>query len=237
MRPVIGLPPCTDDRGRWRSGRTYHYVDAGYARALESAGALPLYLPAPGEPEALVETIDALLLPGGDDIEPPVPYPADVRFDLTPAGQLAFDRELLDLARARGLPVLGICYGAQLLVLREGGALHYDIATDVPGAAPHELPEAEGRHGLALEPGTRLAAILGDAPGPVNSLHHQGIADPGPRLRASARAEDGTIEAIESLDGPFCIGVQWHPEKLDGRHRDALFRSFAEAAAAQRERR
>lgn len=235
MRPLIGIPPCTDDRGRWRSGRTYHYIDTAYAQALERAGALAVYLAAPADPRALVERIDGLLLPGGDDFAPPAPYPAGVRFDLTPADQLAFDRALLAEARHRGLPVLGICYGAQLLVLSEGGALHYDIATDVPDAGTHELG-LDGRHGLAIEPGTRLADILGGDPGPVNSLHHQGIADPGPRLRASAWAEDGTIEAVESLDASFCIGVQWHPEKLDGSHGDALYRALAEAAAPKRAR-
>ncbi len=109
----------------------------------------------------------------------------------------------------------------------------YDLASDVPGASSHQLPETSGRHAVAVEPGTRLASILGDAPEPVNSLHHQGIADPGPRLRASARAEDGTIEAVESIDDSFCIGVQWHPEKLDGPHREALFGAFVAAARVQ----
>ena len=129
MRPVIGMPICLDDRGRWRSGRTYHYVDASYASALVTAGALPLYLPLSSDPGAFVQKIDGLLLPGGDDIPPPVRYPAHVHFDPTPEDQLEFDRALLDAARGLNLPILGICYGAQLLVLREGGALHYDIAS------------------------------------------------------------------------------------------------------------
>lgn len=233
MRPIIGIPPCLDDRGRWRSGRSYHYIDASYARALDAADAMPLYLAAPAEPRELIQRIDGLLLPGGDDITPPVPYPAEVQLDPVPADQIAFDRALLTSARRRRLPVLGICYGAQLLVLGEGGTLHYDLASDVPGASSHQLPEASGRHAVAVEPGTRLASILGDAPEPVNSLHHQGIADPGPRLRASARAEDGTIEAVESIDDSFCIGVQWHPEKLDGPHREALFGAFVAAARVQ----
>jgi putative glutamine amidotransferase len=230
MRPIIGIPPCLDDRGRWRSGRSYHYIDASYARALDAADAMPLYLAAPAEPQELIQRIDGLLLPGGDDITPPVPYPAEVQLDPVPADQIAFDRALLASARRRRLPVLGICYGAQLLVLGEGGTLHYDLPSDVPGASSHQLLETSGRHAVAVEPGTRLASILGDAPEPVNSLHHQGIADPGPRLRASARAEDGTIEAVESIDDSFCIGVQWHPEKLDGPHREALFGAFVAAA-------
>ncbi len=229
------MPTCLDERGRWRSGRTYHYVDASYASALAAAGGQPLYLPASSDPDAVVHRIDALLMPGGDDIPPPVPYPAHVRFDSAPEAQLAFDRALLDAARARNLPVLGICYGAQLLVLREGGELHYDIASDVPDAAPHQLDESSGRHAISVESGTRLASVLGEAPDPVNSLHHQGIAEAGPTLRAVARAADGTIEAVET-DGPgFTLGVQWHPEKLVGAHRESLFRAFVSAAELYRQ--
>ncbi len=234
MGPVIGMPTCLDDRGRWRSGRTYHYVDASYASALGAAGALPLYLPPSSNPDAFVRKIDALLLPGGDDIPPPVPYPAHVRFDPTPEHQLAFDRALLDAACRRNLPVLGICYGAQLLVLREGGALYYDIASDVPDAAPHKL-ELSDRHAISVEPGTRLASVLGEAPDPVNSLHHQGIADAGPSLRVAARAPDGTIEAVETCGAAFTLGVQWHPEKLAATHRESLFRAFVSAAELYRQ--
>jgi putative glutamine amidotransferase len=67
----------------------------------------------------------------------------------------------------------------------------------------------------------------------VNSLHHQGVAEPGDGLRVSARAEDGVVEAVEAEKGPFCVGVQWHPEKMEGPHRDRLFAAFV---AACRER-
>ena len=235
VRPVIGMPTCLDDRGRWRSGRRYHYVDASYASALGIAGALPLYLPLSSDPAPLIQKIDALLLPGGDDIPPPVPYPAHVRFDPAPEDQLAFDRALLDAALTRNLPVLGICYGAQLLVLREAGALHYDIANDVPAAAPHKLDESCGRHAISVEPGTRLASVLGQPLDPVNSVHHQGIANAGPSLRVAARAPDGTIEAVEAPGPVFTLGVQWHPEKLAGSHRELLFRAFVSAAEGYRQ--
>ena len=74
-----------------------------------------------------------------------------------------------------------------------------------------------------------LAAALGDAPAAVNSLHHQAVAEPGAGLRASAVAEDGLIEAVEATDGSFALGVQWHPEKMDGPHRTRLFEAFAAA--------
>jgi putative glutamine amidotransferase len=122
----------------------------------------------------------------------------------------------------------------QLLALHAGGRLHYDVATDLPGAAEHRLDEATGRHGLRLEPGTRLAGLLGGEPGPVNSLHHQAVAEPGAGLRVAARSEDGLIEAVEATGASFCVGVQWHPEKLSGPHRERLFEAFVAACRGER---
>lgn len=231
MRPLIGIPLCLDDRGRWREGREYHYLDAAYARAVERAGGAPVYLPIQADPQVRIRELDGLLVPGGDDLPPPRPYPADVAFDPAPAAQLDFDRRLLGAALDRGIPVLAICYGMQLLALHRGGSLHYDIATDVPGAGNHRLREDDGRHAVRLEPGTRLASALGRNAAPVNSLHHQAVSDPGAGLRVSARAEDGLIEAIECEGSRFVIGVQWHPEKLPGPLCDDLFGAFVSASA------
>jgi putative glutamine amidotransferase len=229
------MPLCLDATGRIRAGRSYHYVHAAYAHALERAGATPVYLPIQRDAAALVRRIDALLVPGGDDLLPPRPYPPGVRFDPVPEAQLAFDRALVEAALAGDLPVLGICYGMQLLALALGGALHYDLATDLPGSAPHRLPERDGRHVLRVEPGTRLAALAGGASASVGSRHHQAVSDPGPRLRVSARSADGVIEAVERepAAGAFCVGVQWHPETDGGALADALFAAFVAAARDQ----
>ncbi len=229
MRPLIGIPPCLDERGRWHPERSYQYLDTSYARAVEAAGGLPVYLPLQGDAALLLERLDGLLLPGGDDFPPPAPYPPGVRFQAVSPAQLDFDGRLLAGALARGLPLLGICYGMQLLALHAGGRLHYDLATDLPGAAEHRLDEATGRHELRLEAGTRLSRLLGEDPGPVNSLHHQGVAEPGPELRVAARSADGLIEALEGRGEGFCLGVQWHPEKLAGPHCERLFGAFVAA--------
>jgi gamma-glutamyl-gamma-aminobutyrate hydrolase PuuD len=234
MRPLIGMPPCLDDRDRWRAGRTYHYMDAAYARALDAASAHGVVLPRQGDAAALVERLDGLLLPGGDDFAPECAYPADVRFDTVPQSQLDFDRALLTAALDRQIPVLGVCYGMQLLGLARGATLHFDLATDRPGSDAHVLPEDTGRHALEVEPGSRLAEILGPEPGPVNSLHHQALAELGTGVRASARAPDGVVEAIELEGHSFALGVQWHPEKLEGLHREALFGAFVVACQGRR---
>lgn len=228
MQPLIGIPPCLDESGRWRPGREYQYVDAAYARAVEEAGGIPVYLPLQARAADLVTRLDGLLVPGGDDLPPDRPYPADVRFDLAPERQVAFDTALLDAALARELPLLAICYGMQILALRCGGALHYDLACDRPGAGSHQLADPAARHLLRVERGTRLAELLGDGPLAVNSRHHQAVADAG-RARVSAVAEDGIAEAIEVPGARFAVGVQWHPESMEVEHRRRLLGGFLAA--------
>jgi putative glutamine amidotransferase len=226
VQPLVGIPLCLDDRGRFRAGRTYHYVHAAYARAVEQAGGVPVYLPVQSDVGALVGRIDALFVPGGDDLPPPRPYPPEIRFDLVPEAQLAFDRALLDAALARDLPVLGICYGMQLLALACAGTLHYDIASDVPGAGPHRLNEHNGRHVVRIAPDSLLCALAGANTASVGSRHHQAVSEAGPQLRVGARADDGVIEAIERPSGAFCMGVQWHPETDADALAAALFRAL-----------
>jgi putative glutamine amidotransferase len=230
MRPLIGIPPCLDERGRWRPEREYHYADAAYARAVAEAGAVPVYLPQQDDVAALADRIDALLLPGGGDFAPDRAYPSGVSFDLVPARQLAFDRALLAAALERDRPVLGICYGMQLLALHCDGGLHFDLATDLPGAAQHQLGDPHARHAIWVEPATRLRGVLGADEASVNSRHHQAVADPG-SARVTARSPDGLIEAVELPDARFALGVQWHPESLDARHREQLFGAFVDACA------
>ena len=231
--PRVGIPLCLDDRGRWRPGRRYHYLDACYAESLTRAGALAVYLPGREGVEPLLDSVDGLLVPGGDDLPPPRRLAAGIELDLVPEEQLAFDRALVSGALTRGLPLFGICYGMQLLALACGGELHYHLPTDLPDARPHRLQDPEGRHSLRVAPGSRLAALVGSDPGPVNSLHHQGVASTG-RLEACAWADDGVVEALEGAGNTFCVGVQWHPEKLPGDASQQLFAGFVAACAAGR---
>jgi putative glutamine amidotransferase len=229
MSPLIGISLCLDGSGRFRRGRRYHYIDERYADAVAEAGGVPFYLPIQREPEEIVDRIDGLLLPGGDDLLPEVPYPEEVRFEATPSEQIDFDRALLAAALTRGIPVLGICYGMQILALHHHGSLLYHIPLDLPDATPHQLSEGEGRHAIQVEPGTLLEATIGGEPEPVNSSHHQAVATAGEGLRVSARAADGVIEAVEGTGNRFCLGVQWHPERDSDAHRARLFGAFVSA--------
>ncbi len=227
---MIGIPLCHDANGRIRAGREYLYSDIAYARAIERAGGLPVHLPIVGTPAPLIEGIDGLLLPGGDDFLPPDPPEDPSVFTPASDAQIAFDSALLEAALAAGRPVLGICYGAQLIGRAFGASFYYHLPAECPEAGEHQLDEAAGRHPIEVEPGTQLADAVSPGPHEVNSLHHQSLRDPGPQLRVSARAPDGVIEAIEHPDHPFCLGVQWHPEKLAGADSEALFASLIAAA-------
>lgn len=231
MRPLIGIPPCLDERGRWRADREYHYADAAYARAVSDAGGLPVYLPLGADADELAQRVDGLLVPGGDDFPPDRPYPPAVRFEPVPERQLVFDRALVDAALGRDRPLLAICYGMQLLALARGGTLHFDLASDLPEASEHRLPHAADRHAVRVEAGSRLATLLGGGELAVNSRHHQAVAAAGD-ARVVARAADGVVEAIELPGARFALGVQWHPESLDAEHRQRLFGGFVAACAA-----
>jgi putative glutamine amidotransferase len=224
--PRIGIPILLGTRTP--GDRPYQHLSTAYAAAVEAAGGLPLYLPVQRDARALVERIDGLLIPGGSDFLPARAYPGSVRFEPVAPAQLDFDRALLEAALERGRPLLGICYGMQLLALAHGGSLHYDIASDLPGALEHR-PGDGALHAIALEPDSRLAAVLGTSTCSVNTSHHQAVDEPGSGLRVAARASDGVVEAIESRRGPFCIGVQWHPERSQSAQDAALLRSFVEA--------
>jgi putative glutamine amidotransferase len=205
-----------------------------YLRGLEAAGGLPLVMPPLREEdiEPLLDRLDGICLSGGPDIDPGT-YGAGAHPELGPT-EPELDRFELAVARradAREMPILAICRGTQALNIVRGGALHQhlpELSTEI--AHRQQTPGDQTSHAVAVDPDSRLAAALGGSEIEVNSFHHQAIDRLGEGLRISARAPDGTVEAIEDPSRPFLIGVQWHAETLVHRpYEAALFQRFVEA--------
>ena len=200
-----------------------------YVRALERAGAVPVVLPPvdAGLIPALVAPLAGVCLSGGPDLDPSAYGAArDPHLGPTEPGLDAFELEVARCADAAGLPILGICRGAQALNVARGGSLHQHLPdhrqTD-PGWVT--------THTVEIAPHSRLAGIRGATEQQVNSFHHQAVDRLGAGLRAVAWAPGGSIEAIEGDGERLVLGVQWHAESLD---RDApLFRALDAASQAR----
>ena len=201
-----------------------------YVRALARSGAIPVVLPPlPLElVPALLAPLSGVCLSGGPDIDPAA-YGADRHPELGPVEPDldAFELAVARSADAAGLPLLGICRGAQTLNVARGGSLiqHLDDHRQT-------TPGWKVAHEVAVEPGSRLALALGADAISVNSFHHQAVERLGDGLRAVAWAPDGTVEGIEGADGRFVLGVQWHAETLDEveRPQARLFAALVDAA-------
>jgi putative glutamine amidotransferase len=251
-RPVVGI-----------IGNT-HLIDNRYAvqvagernlRAVaEVTGALPLIFA--GAPDitdigALLDVVDGVLLTGARANVHPThfgvePHPRHEPYD---DARDAVALPLAEACVARGVPVFGICRGLQEMNVAFGGSLHPEIR-ELPGRMNHRAPRLEtgevhpdhnvvfaDRHDVKLVPGGAFARILGCEMIRVNSLHGQGILEPGSRVVIEGVAEDGTIEAIRIADAAsFALGVQWHAEYDPQKSpiNRALFEAFGAALAAKR---
>ncbi|HEU4703754.1 MAG TPA: gamma-glutamyl-gamma-aminobutyrate hydrolase family protein [Conexibacter sp.] len=190
-----------------------------YLEALERSGALPVVMPPLREDalDELLDAVDGLLLSGGPDVDP-VAYGQSPHRCLGPTEPPldAFELALAQAADRRGTPLLAICRGMQLLNVARGGTLIQHLPDVVGRDVEHRQREPGDAltHAVEVDPASRLAEVLGWTAEDVNSFHHQAIDALGRGLRVSARAPDGTIEAVEDLDRPFLLAVQWHAEYL-----------------------
>jgi putative glutamine amidotransferase len=215
FKPQVGI--STDLRIPAKGRAPVCVVPTGYVDCVLQAGGVPIILPPlTKEPEMrpIMDRLDALILTGGDDLDPkrlgmpphPLIKPALPRRE-------DCDRLLIKLAAARRMPILGVGFGMQLMNVVFGGTIYQHLPEDLPKALPHKDPLGNThRHGLEIQPGTRIDDIYGDGEIRVNSSHHQAVRRVSNKFRISATAPDGVIEAIESLDPEwFAMGVQWNP--------------------------
>lgn len=224
-RPVIGITTYVEP-ARWGSwDREAALLPHSYVAAVVAAGGAPVLLPpVPDGAEDVVGTLDGLLISGGADVDPAL-YGQDAHAatDRPRTDRDSWESDLLRLALDRHLPVLAVCRGLQVLNVAMGGTLHQHLP-EVCGHDGHRpVPGTYGSSDVALEPGTRIAGMIGEA-AVVPCHHHQAVDRVADGLVVSGRAADGTVEAMELVDpGRWVVAVQWHPEdSADGRLFDAL---------------
>jgi len=227
MKPIIGITTVSEpDPSIARTGGEIN-LHWNYAQSVADAGGVPVLIPAQAEPAEILPFLDGILIPGGADIDaanwgepnhPAVVPVASARFEA--------ERRLVDAA-PESMPILGICYGCQLINVMRGGSLIQHLASDGE-ALDHEKGAIQS---YELEQGSQLAGIVGTVDMKGQSWHHQAINEVGSGLRIVGRSEDDVIEAIEASDRPWMIGVQWHPERsLDEDANLRLFKEFVSAA-------
>lgn len=211
-----------------------------YKNALDLSGADVRFLAHDLDlPSVALDGCHGLLLTGGADIDPRLYGERQ----LNPQVELAPERDSYEFAITReairrDMPLFAVCRGMQVLNVVGGGSLVQDIPSEIGSGTQHMVREPRDAiaHVVALEANTRLSELLAKQLGgrstmEVNSRHHQSVREPAQNFIISATAPDGVIEAIESHDALFCLGVQWHPENFwrDGRFA-SLFAGFIEAA-------
>lgn len=235
-RPLIGLTAYREPAswGVWQD-RLVTMLATGYTDSVRRGGGVPVLLPpAAGvtgladDAAVVVDSLDGLILTGGPDVDParygqdPHPTTGAPRRERD-----AWEFALLAAALDVELPVFAICRGLQVLNVGLGGTLHQHLPDVVHSDRHAPQSGAHGRHTVRIEPGSRIGRLVGTGLD-IATYHHQSVDRLGPGLVATAWADDGIVEAVEHVEHPWVVGVQWHPE-VDGDADVRLFEGFAAA--------
>jgi putative glutamine amidotransferase len=233
-RPRIGITT----RIEYETDR--FYLSRFYSEAVEAAGGVPLHLgliPREDYIREAVENLDGVLLPGSDSDVDPLLYNREPHRRLGSVHPIKDRTDLLVLQEVekRGVPLLAICFGMQVLNVSRGGTLIQDIESELPEAIKHQqgAPRDRRSHRVRFLDGSALRELAGEPDALVNSHHHQAIETVGRDLVATAWAADGLVEAMEDpRAGRFAMAVQWHPEIAweEDEFSVRLFAQFVQAA-------
>ncbi len=235
-KPLVGV---TGRRGTGAiMGAPHGFQDAPlemylseYATSVQRAGGIAVHLPIDGDPVELVERLDAIVIAGGEDVDPrrygEAPGPHTTRIDPV---RDEFEIGLVLAAMEEGIPVLGVCRGNQVINVALDGSLEQHLEIGVGQShASYAYPRQHRAHAVDAVPGSIVEGLYGTE-FHVNSFHHQAVRRLGDGLVVAASARDGVIESIEHRDAPV-LGVQWHPETFGG---DPTFDWLIETAIAIR---
>ncbi|MBI5954253.1 MAG: gamma-glutamyl-gamma-aminobutyrate hydrolase family protein [Chloroflexi bacterium] len=233
-KPLIGITTRnrTDPDGHPTTALQHTYTNA-----VVQAGGLPILIPSMLTEEVFLDLysrVDGILFTGGGDVSLDY-FDGD---DHPRIGEVDKPRDLTEINLVRvavndGKPILGICRGMQVMNVALGGTLYTHLYDQLPGALDHAYPGDLRRtlvHPVNVDESSRSAEIFGETLLQVNSLHHQGLNDLAPGLRAVGHSPDGLAELVELTGHPYAVAVQWHPEWLtDQLPTRRLFKSFVDA--------
>lgn len=234
MNPIVGITSWkrkleTVDESDMLQTLSNYYIDS-----MIDAGMTPLMFPSSlvaEMAEPLVDLVEGVIISGGDDIDPSTyseVNTASVRVNMEAD---RFEIAVVEAARRQDKPVLAICRGLQLLNVAFGGTLEQEVtsAGGVHDLIGDDLEEMDARrHVVVFEPGSLLAEMYDAKEAKVNTLHHQGVGRLADGLLVEGRTDDGLIEAARCDGAWWALGVQWHPERLEGDHQ-RIFSTFRDA--------
>lgn len=220
MRPLIGLTGRPGRGSQLRAPSAFEDCPLDiyfreYAESVLRAGGLPVHIPLSTHAADTVQRLDGIVFSGGGDIDSRLysQAPGEHSGPFSPERD-ALELDLLRAALTHDVPVLGICRGAQLINVAQGGTLRQHLPAGTGEShGSFTYPRAHRVHEVSFTPGSRAYGVYG-ARTMVNSFHHQAVDTPGSDVLVVGTASDGVIEAIE-LRGRPVLGVQWHPECLD----------------------
>jgi len=234
-KPLIGITLDAEEGGGYAPLPWYALRD-NYASAVHLCGGIPVMLP--HHPDLVgdyLEKLDGIIFTGGEfDIDPTAYGAESIHETITlKHKRTTFERQLMQMALDRKMPLLGICAGEQLLNVLLGGTLIQHIPDEIKDPLPHEQenPRTEPSHSVTITKNTLLHTLTDTLEMQVNSSHHQAVKDIGNNVIINAIAPDGVIEGIEWPDHPFCLGVEWHPEYLIDPGDRAILVGLVRAAA------
>jgi putative glutamine amidotransferase len=237
-KPVIGISST------WGGGSSTS-VPLTYVESVIRGGGVPMVIPLTHDAEllsAMLDRVDAVIMTGGEDIDPLKWYgeePLPAMGSIAPARD-SFDIALIRMAVERGMPLLGICRGHQLLNVAFGGTLYQDIPSQVKVEGSRvnhrqKAPSSYGTHTIKIEEGSLLHKQTGLSSVAVNSFHHQAVKDLAPGFKATAWSLDGVVEAMEKTGADNVFGVQFHPEGFTSKDIDTFLGIFEHLIEEARE--